>query len=67
MKHPMLQTRSLINSVEIVILSKLMNRFNVILIKISNWQAKPKIYTEMQGPLNNQNNLEKEQIWTNLE
>jgi len=28
-----------------------------------NLQAKLKIYTEMQGTRNNQNNLEKEQIW----
>ena len=28
-----------------------------------NWQAKPKIYIEMQGTQNIQNNLEKEQIW----
>ena len=59
---------SILNTVKITILSKLIYRVNTILIKIStvvffcrNWEADLKVYMEIHETLNSQKNLEKEQ------
>ena len=52
--------------VKIIIIPKLFYRFNTILIKIPmvflnrNGKTKPKIYMKLQGTLNSQNYIEKE-------
>lgn len=57
-----------------VILSKVINRFSVILIKVlipittlilKKWKAVPRIHVEMQGTPTSQNNLKEKgkQIW----